>query len=239
MDLGFGSANHQVGSLTAQALIQGTKAQEAAVQDEMERYDALLNDEDAIAAVRARRIQEMKQAQSDQQTWRSLGHGKYHELAASQQDSRDVAKAFFGASRESERLVVHFYRPSTPLCDIFHKHLEKLAYNHLETRFVKINVEDCDAAGQGKGASFLVERLGVVIMPTLVLIRKREAIHHVRGFDELGGTTEFSTACLARLLAQHQIIFPSGSDEENSDDEGSSAWRRSSYGVNSINLNRR
>lgn len=230
MDLGFGGSNQKVGDITAQALIVGTKAQEAALHDELDRYDALLNDEDALSALRSKRLQEMQQEQRDKQKWLESGHGSYQELISSQ-DSRDVAHEFFEASKKSDRLVVHFYRPSTPLCDIFHKHLEKLAQRHIETRFVKLNVEDCDSEA-GKGASFLVERLGVVIMPTLVLVHNRRAVHHIRGFDELGGTENFSSQRLAHLLSSHCVLRIRDDEDEDDGECGGDQ----NYGVNSINL---
>ncbi|KAL3903035.1 MAG: hypothetical protein SGARI_005559, partial [Bacillariaceae sp.] len=67
-----------------------------------------------------------------------------------------------------------------------------------------INVEGCDHQGGG-GASFLVERLGVVVMPTLVLVKDRKAFHHIRGFDEFGGDEEFSANALAHVLGNHGV----------------------------------
>jgi hypothetical protein len=139
----------------------------------------------------------MKQQQQKRQHWKSLGHGEYTELAGS-----DIAKAFFEAAKASSKVVVHFYRPTTDLCDIFHAHLAKLAPQHLETRFLKINVEGCDQ-GQGGAASYLVEKLGIIIMPTIVVVKDRKVVHHVQGFDELGGNKEFSTSAVEYILGVH------------------------------------
>jgi hypothetical protein len=59
-------------------------------------------------------------------------------------------------------MVVHFFRGVTPRCQIVDAHLYKLASTHLETRFVKIDAEK---------NPFLVERLGVIIMPTIGELR--------------------------------------------------------------------
>jgi Thioredoxin len=166
--------------------------------------------------LRQKRLKELQSQHAKQKQWKALGHGTYQELAPSN-NTNDVAKEFFEASKESERMVVHFYRPSTRLCDIFHAHLSKLAPKHLETRFVKINVEGCDVENGG-GASYLVEKLGVVVMPTLVLIKNRQAFHHVRGFDELGGTDDFSANMLAYVLGKHHGILDLRDDEEVSED---------------------
>lgn len=200
MDLGFGDNNQQVGNATANLMLQTAKAQEQALVDEMAAYDALLEDDDGLEMLRAKRLAEMKQHQQDRQNWKALGHGTYTELAGS-----DVAKAFFEASKQSTRLVVHFYRPTTTVCDVFHAHLSKLAPKHLETRFLKINVEECDH-GNGGAASYLVEKLGIVVMPTVIVIKERKVEHHLHGFDELGGTTEFSTRALEYVLGVHEGV---------------------------------
>ena len=210
MDLGFGRHNQDVGEATAKALLQGAQVQEQNIDVELMQFDKLLDDEDGLEMLRQKRIKEMKAQHSNRQRWKDLGHGEYVEFGGGQ-DSRDVAKDFFRAAKESERLVVHFYRPTTRYCDVFHAQLAKLAPKHLETRFVKINVEDCDH--QGGGASFLVERLGVVVMPTLVLVKDRKAFHHMTGFDELGGTADFTERSLAFVLGRHGIIFPTDDEE--------------------------
>lgn len=228
MDLGFGANNQQIGAVVAGALLQGTKAQEDAVEAELARYDRLLEDDDGLEELRRQRIAQMQKQHSQARKYRELGHGTYEELGGGH-DARDVAREFFKVSKESDRLVVHFYRPTTRICDHFHAHLEKLAPKHMETKFVKINVEGCDV--DGGGASYLVEKLGIVVMPTLLLVKNREAFHHVRGFDELGGSENFSVNTLAYVLGRHGIIDPRD-DEEMPEDI------YQMEGVNSIRINR-
>jgi hypothetical protein len=43
-------------------------------------------------------------------------------------------------------------------------------------------------------------------MPTLVLAKNGETFHHIRGFDELGGTDDFTTEELAYVLSQHGVL---------------------------------
>jgi hypothetical protein len=241
MDLGFGKSNQVVGSVAANAILQSTKAQEAALEQEISRYDALLlQNDDGLEELRARRIEQMKREQQKRQQYTALGHGTYSELGGGGggNNSSDIAKEFFEASKQSERLVVHFYRPTTRLCDVFHRHLAILAERHLETRFVKINVENCDNAS-GSGASFLVERLGIVIMPTVVIVKNRQAVHHVRGFDEVGGTQDFSTEAFGYVLSVHGAVHakddevPEAIVNPNNDGTRSTAPK----GVNSIRIN--
>lgn len=209
MDLGFGKENQVLGDAVNKALLQTSKAQEAALDEELHRYDGLLEDEDALEQLREKRLQQLKQQQKQRQEWKSMGHGTYVDLVESTQNA-NVAKAFFETSKKSECVVVHFYRPLTPACDVFHSHLSKLASQHLETKFCKINVEGCEEGING--ATYLVEKLGIVIMPTLVLIRKRKVVHHLHGFDELGGSDDFSVSTLAYVLGTHGVL--SARDDE-------------------------
>ena len=61
---------------------------------------------------------------------------------------------------------------STPRCKIVDKHLSLLAPKHVETRFVKIDVEKCQ---------FLAERLRIVVMPTIALVREGKVLDYVVG----------------------------------------------------------
>jgi hypothetical protein len=228
MDLGFGGQNQTVGTAAANALLQGAKAQEQSVERELARFDKLLEDDEGLEELRRQRIAQMQKKHSQAKKWRELGHGTYEELGGGH-DARDVARGFFNASKESDRLVIHFYRPSTRYCDVFHAHLAKLAPNHMETKFLKINVEDCDH--QGGGASYLVEKLGIVVMPTLLLVKNRQVFHHIQGFDELGGTDEFSANALAHVLGRHGVIDPR--DDELLDEDIFAG-----KGVNSIRINK-
>jgi len=229
MNLGFGDKNQEIGEATANALMLGAEAHDRGLDTQLARYDRLLDDEDALEDLRQKRIQEMKKHYLQQQKYRDLGHGTYTELGfGSTHDSRDIAREFFRMSKESDRIVFHFYRASTRYCDVFHAQLAKLAEKHLETKFVKINVEGCDC-NEGSGASFLVERLGVVVMPTLVLVKDRKAFHHIRGFDELGGTDDFSTNLLAHVLGTHGVT------DLRDDEEMSEEFLRE-RGINTIRI---
>lgn len=224
MDLGFGDANQIIGQKLTQTMDATTRAQEAALDDELDKYDELLQDEDALELLRERRLEQLKKSQSQFHAWRDLGHGVYSEL-----DSSDVAKAFFEAAKQSERLVVHFYRPTTRYCDVYHKHLEILAQQHLETKFVKINV-DRDGS---TGVAYLVEKLGIHIMPTVLCVKNRKAVHHVRGLSEVGGE-DCETVMLAYILALHGVLTLR--EEEEMDEE--ELFDKISAGVNAIHISR-
>ncbi|CAN1763428.1 Thioredoxin domain-containing protein 9 homolog [Linum perenne] len=83
------------------------------------------------------------------------------------------------------------------LC-VMDKHLAVLAKQHIETRFVKINAEK---------SPFLADKLKIVVLPTLALIKNAKVDDYVVGFDQLGGTDDFSTEELEERLAKAKVIF--------------------------------
>eukprot|EP00978_Attheya_sp_CCMP212_P011645 scaffold28850_cov41-Attheya_sp.AAC.2 len=180
--------------------------------------------DEQLEMLRERRLAQMKAAQAQKRKYLEQGHGTYTSLGEGQ-DARDVAKEFFDVAKQSERLVVHFYRPATRSCDVFHRHLEQLAQRHVETKFVKINVEGCDEGGGG--ASFLVEQLGIVVMPTVLIVIKRKAVHHIRGFDELGGE-DCPVQSLAYVIGAHGGLHPR--------DDEQTPPQPNSEGVNSVRM---
>ena len=130
-------------------------------------------------------------------------------------------KEFFNAAKKSKWMVVHFYRSVTIRCQIVDAHFEKLCQEHLETRFIKIDAEK---------NPYLVEKLGIILMPTIVLIKDGKTEHSIHGFDELGGTDDFSTADMAYVLASHGVLnYENDRSEEIRN-------RATKAGLNSIRL---
>lgn len=233
MDLGFGGKNQIIGDALAKQFDKVAQVQEQSIIEEINKYDALLEAGDSeLEKLRERRLNQMKKAQEQKNKWRAAGHGTYAAIGEGQ--GADSAKEFFDATKESARMVVHFHRPSTRFCDIFHAHLEKLADKHLETRFVKVNVDQVSEDGAvGSGAAYLVEKLGIVVMPTILIIKERKAVHHIRGFDEIGGGEDFSTEALEWVLGTHGAIkVPEGREMPEELQAGN-------RGVNGIKMARR
>ena len=206
MDLGFGSSNQILGDAVATNILRSTAAQERAITSEISKYDALLDANDSeLEKLREKRLRQMKLAADQRSKWIENGHGAYDEL-----QGHDIAKAFFEIAKRSDRVVIHFHRPTTRCCDVFHRALEELAIKHPETKFVKINVEACEDVRESgssvAGTKYLVDKLGIVVMPTLLFVTDRKACCQLRGFDELGGNEEFSVNELAYVLGGHGAL---------------------------------
>ncbi|KAF5727495.1 Thioredoxin domain-containing protein 9-like protein [Tripterygium wilfordii] len=187
--------NPKVQEILERQVLNVVKAVEDKLDEEISALDRL--DSDDIEALRERRLQQMKKMAEKRRQYLALGHGEYSEIPSE--------KEFFSVVKSSERLVCHFYRENWP-CKVMDKHMSILAKQHMETRFVKIQAEK---------SPFLSERLKIIVLPTLALVRKGKVEDYVVGFDELGGTDEFSTEELEERLAKAQVIIFEGESSQS------------------------
>lgn len=164
---------------------------EEQVDSELSKLNEL--EEDDLERLKEKRLEALKKAQKQKQEWLSKGHGEYREIPSE--------KDFFGEVKESKKVVCHFYRDSTFRCKILDKHLSILAKKHVETKFLKLNVEK---------APFLSERLRIKVIPTLALLIDGKTKDYVVGFTDLGNTDEFSTEMLEWRLGCADVISYSG-----------------------------
>ena len=162
-----------------------------AIEDQIDLQTKKLEDmdEDDLERLRERRMVEMKKVNDQRAAWRQLGHGQYQLLSNE--------KEFFDASKASENVIVHFFRGATMRCKIIDKHLELLAPKHIEARFCRIDAEK---------SPFLVQRLRVVVLPTVALIKKGKTLDYIVGFDDIGGQDDFPTEVLEWRIACQGII---------------------------------
>uniref|UniRef100_A0A8C5LRN2 Thioredoxin domain-containing protein 9 n=1 Tax=Leptobrachium leishanense TaxID=445787 RepID=A0A8C5LRN2_9ANUR len=168
-------------------LLQTAKIMEEQLDAEMEKMEKI--DEDDLELLKERRLQTLKKAQQQKQEWLSKGHGEYREIPSE--------KEFFQEVKESKNVVCHFYRDSSMRCKILDKHLAIIAKKHIETKFLKVNVEK---------APFLCERLRIKVIPTLALVKDGKTKDYVVGFTDLGNTDEFTTETLEWRLGCSDII---------------------------------
>lgn len=159
------------------------------------KLDELERDMHDLEGARQRRMKEMKELEKKKKKWRAQGHGSYDEC-----HEHD----FFGICKQSEMLAVHFYRDTTPRCQIVDKHLQLLAPQHLECRFIKVNAEK---------SPFLAERMEIIVLPTIALIKDNQCIHKIIGFGEMGDTDDFATSTMAKVLSTHGAVIYQENDE--------------------------
>ncbi|KAL6514189.1 hypothetical protein OROHE_019176 [Orobanche hederae] len=215
--------NPKVQEILEKQVLTVVKAVEDKIDDELAALDRL--DSDDLEVLRERRLQQMKKVAEKKSRWVALGHGEYSEIPSE--------KEFFSVVKASERVVCHFYRENWPckaafmrltsqarafalrrapqalgahIAMVVDKHLAILAKQHIETRFVKINAEK---------SQYLSEKLRIVVLPTLALVKNAKVEDYVVGFDELGGTDNFSTEELEERLAKAKVIVYEGESSFN------------------------
>ena len=181
--------------MIANQLINVASAMEEKLDAEMKELDNL--EDDDIERIRAKRLLEMKKLQDVRNDWLRNGHGKLNEISS----DKDLIEEAKGA----KKLVVHFYRNTTMRCKILDEHLKTLSKKHVETKFLKLDVDKCD---------WIVQRLNIRIIPTLAFVKDGKTEGYMRGFDDVGGVDDFSTEMLEWRLGVADIINYKG-DKKN------------------------
>jgi hypothetical protein len=185
---GAGEGPRTIGDVVGERLLTMLEAHEEALDNEIHALDRM--DEDAVERMRRDRLEQLKRVAKQKQEWLAHGHGTYREV--------DDQKRFFDELKTTARAVVHFYRPSTRRCEILDRHFDTLARKHVETKFLRVNAER---------SPFLVERLKIWMLPTVVCIKNGRTDHSIVGFDEMGGQDNFTTEDLERLLLKYEVVL--------------------------------
>lgn len=173
--------------LVAEQLMNVAHQVEEKLDAEMKELDNLQDDD--IERIRQKRLVEMKKLQDVRNVWRRNGHGQLNEISSD--------KDIFEEIKGSKKLVVHFYTNTTIRCKILDEHLETLAKKHLETKFLRLNVDKSDR---------IVQRLNIRVIPTLAFVKDGKTDGYMRGFDDVGGIDDFSTEMLEWRLGKAEII---------------------------------
>jgi hypothetical protein len=133
-----------------------------------DEWDHLLDNDSELDQIRARRIEEMKQAQIKLAEQKSLGHGQL----------RTITQDEFlpECTGSSEWVAVHFFHNDFERCKIMDHHLKLIAPLHLTCKFLRIDAEK---------SPFFVQKLQIKTLPTLIVFREGKAIQRLTGFEGL------------------------------------------------------
>eukprot|EP00397_Hematodinium_sp_SG-2012_P024333 GEMP01025337.1.p1 GENE.GEMP01025337.1~~GEMP01025337.1.p1 ORF type:complete len:190 (+),score=49.27 GEMP01025337.1:92-661(+) len=182
-----------IGQKLDKVILRAALDKERKLDDELERQqeaaEAVVNMcEDDIEEIRRKRLEQMKDEHAQKQNKQRTGHGTYEDLTDE--------KEFFTVTKDSDRMLVHFYRPATWRCEIVDKHFREFCRKHWRVRFCRINAEK---------VPFLCERLNIWCLPSVVCIKKGHTEHTIVGFSELSGD-EHTTEEYERLLAKWEMV---------------------------------
>ncbi|KAI8470204.1 MAG: thioredoxin-like protein [Monoraphidium minutum] len=166
--------------------------------------DDLLDDPE-LEKLHADRIATMKREAERRAELERKGHGGYEEVTEGD---------FLEITTTTENVVVHFYHRDFERCKIVDRHLAALAKRYMETRFIKISAPD---------SPFFTVKLGIKVLPCVVLFKDGVSVDRVVGFDQLGGKDDFATAAFeGRLKAANMVtsarLRRGGGDESDDED---------------------
>ncbi|KAG6911211.1 hypothetical protein DXG01_003078 [Tephrocybe rancida] len=164
-------------------------------EDETDALFAELEEEienDSNAALREHGLDVLKREMERLQEMQKSHHGQYTEIM----DEKEVVR-----STQEPRCVVHFYHTKFKRCEIMDKHLASLAKKYFSTRFFRVFVEN---------VPWLVERLGVKVLPCVICFVDGIAKDRLIGFEELGNSDKFDTAVLELRLSLCGVVQKTG-----------------------------
>lgn len=118
---------------------------------------------------------------------------------------RDIIETeFLDTMLKNNKVVCHFYHNDFERCKIMDKHLKIIAEQHPETLFVRINADK---------TPFFTVKLGIKVLPTVILFVDGKALERIIGFEELGMKDDFPTINLTRKLVKAKMIEPRNKSE--------------------------
>ncbi|KAJ7047246.1 thioredoxin-like protein [Mycena alexandri] len=185
--------NAKIASLAARLVEPNRRpSREDEEEDDEEALFAELEEEienASNAEMREYGLQVLKEQMEQLSEMKQNQHGHYSEI----EDEKEVVRV---TAREP-KCVVHFYHSNFKRCEIMDKHLTKLAPKYFNTRFFRVFVEN---------VPWLVERLGVKVLPCVICFVDGVSKDRLIGFEDLGNSDGFDTAVLELRLSSAGVI---------------------------------
>lgn len=182
-------------------------------------FAALEHEDDT--SYRSQRIQQLNAELASQRTNRDSSSTTNKGAGASlvrnsTYPTLDNDQAVLDFTTETTRCIVHFAHDDFARCSVMDARLEELAGRHYEVRFARVDV---------RSTPFLVEKLGIRVLPCVIGFKDGVGVERVVGFEGLGsgggdGEEAFSVKTLEkRLLWKGVLVQAKFSSEEDDDDD--------------------
>lgn len=176
------------------------KAQSSQPKHEEVDIDDLLNDPE-LERLHAERINAMKREAEKRQKLQQQGYGEYRLVTEGD---------FLTEVTKSPRVICHFFHREFIRCKIMDKHLKLLTPKYFDTKFICIDAENCP---------FFVTKLGIKVLPCVILFRDGVAVDRIVGFQELGGVDDFATKALESRLLKADLLVPKRAVDEDGEEK--------------------
>merc|ERR1712154_469273 len=161
--------------------------EEAKIDKKIEKLSRM--DEDDLEELRAKRLEDLKKKQSQRSKWLANNHGRIHEIMDQKQ--------FFENVKSTKHVICLFYSKTSKWAHILQEHLTLIAQKHLECKFIQI---------ESQYAPFLIERLNIWMMPTLVLAKDNKVSTQLRGLDWVSPNGKIETLNLEQKLFEYGFL---------------------------------
>lgn len=127
-----------------------------------------MNDDEELKKIRLNRMKEMQQHEVDKRNWDRNGHGRITEITDQ--------KEFFNITKTSRKVLALFYTKTNKWSGPITELLSLLCQKHLEVKVCRIDAEK---------APFLVEKLAIWMIPTIMCIKDQKTEQSLVGLDEI------------------------------------------------------
>lgn len=128
--------------------------------------------------------QQKKKTQKEQ-----LWYGEYTEIVESE---------FLPYVTKAKFSVCHFVHKDFERCKIFDHHIQKIAPEHTECKFLKLDAEK---------SPFFVNKLAIKVLPTICCFKDGVLVDQIIGFADLGGKDDFKTLDLVRRYLNNLLLL--------------------------------
>lgn len=196
--------------------------------DSDDEFDDLLDDPE-LDKIRNKRLSEMRSEHDRKKELLDKGHGKYEEVleenflkevcnaaAMSSEDKFGYVNSEDEEKGKSGFVICHFFHKDFQKCKVIDKHLARIAHEHIESKFIRINAEK---------TPFFVDKLKIRVLPCVIVFNNGVACpveHRIIGYEGLADDLpeekkdEFPISRLKERLADLGCIkyFPPSQEME-------------------------
>ena len=163
-------------------------------EDEDDDFDEVDSEEERIMKAE---LEKMKgEALKKKELAARRAYGQYREI---------IETEFLDTCLKNKRVVCHFYHNDFERCKILDEHIKKIANEHPETLFIRINAEK---------TPFFTTKLNIRVLPTLIMFVDGKAIGRFIGFQDFGMSDDFPTINISRKLVLYKMILPKNKAEK-------------------------
>jgi len=180
----------------------------AQIEDD-DDFDDLLNDKE-LDDLQAKRLADLQKKVNLEKQFHAQGHGEYREI---------IEEEFLKEVCGSQWVVVHFHHREFFRCKIVDKHLREIAKKHLSCKWLTLDAEK---------APFFVSKLGIQMLPTVIVFKDGIVHDQFSGFDEMGGKDDFRMEVMEHWFSKAGCVvmkkssvkkLEEGSESEQDSDE--------------------